>query len=447
MTDLYEEMPRSVRRDKSQEFDSSSSLDELVMPPSPDSLNVDDLLATLSAETFESSSDADAALAPVGSTSESGDQHASGELSLDDDLLNEQMAQHVEPELSPPAASVASAAVAQGQQRVEIGHLDLSPAGDPDAVYADGASSESVVQKPESFISKHKPKLVLGFIVVSLLGWGQYKKIQTSHVAQPAPHIEPYEAAIASMQSGDQNISPLEDAPFADEADLDAEALFAEGSAEGNLFQETAAASPVIPAQEEAVPESGESDLIGGNIAAGDQQQATNGAADGPGATAPTEAPVGSGQQTAEITTLKTTIEALEAERDSWKMQAEKALADLAALKSSAKPMVASKAPVAPAASQQKPAATAKPAAKPQLVTSRAAAKPAQAPQPAKSVAATKPRADVQYIGSFMSGDAWRAHVIVAGNVYELSKGQRIAGLTVDNVSGASVVINGHTYN
>jgi hypothetical protein len=53
---------------------------------------------------------------------------------------------------------------------------------------------------------------------------------------------------------------------------------------------------------------------------------------------------------------------------------------------------------------------------------------------------------EVQWLGSFMVGNAWHAHAIIAGSVYELSPGQRIAGLRVDNVTATGVKINGHEF-
>jgi hypothetical protein len=63
-----------------------------------------------------------------------------------------------------------------------------------------------------------------------------------------------------------------------------------------------------------------------------------------------------------------------------------------------------------------------------------------------KPAAASKPRGDVQFIGAFLSGDFWRAHVVIQGTVYELSKGQRVAGMTVEDVTASSVRIGGHDY-
>lgn len=329
-----------------------------------------------------------------------------------------------------------------------VGVLDQQQLESSEAGIVDLAEGSSTQKTSQGFIEKHKPKLVIAAVVLALLGMKFYQDAKKAELAAAAvPQIDPattqvQSAAIADMQQGDDYVSPLSSVPVIPGGDDAAVAIFGEDLAsmptdplpqpqpvESAAQAESPTAPPVFDpsAPMAAVPPVADLKPAVEPVAPVAPINPEPTPAQASATSETPAAPAAENPATDEVQKLKADLAKAEA-------RIKEAEAEIARLKDGgAKPRVAAAKPVS------KPA-TAKPRNEQRVVTS--AKKQSQAEQPA----ATAKRSDIQYIGSFLSGSAWGAHVVIAGNLYELSPGQRIANLKVDAVTGSGVTINGINY-
>jgi len=426
---FFDDLPVSTRRDKNDDAGPAtpSGMDDFVLPPSAEALNVDELLAGLTPPPVEQV-EQQAAVAPTVASEPVPQSDV-----LDMDLVEfpaEPVAQS-QPSVTPPLEPVRD--IDGIGESLSIADADpLSHGSNADA--AVGSATAAVAageEKADSFFQKHKAKIVLVVLLAVVGGWNYHKKQKAaemeaaqSAISQP---VAPYEAAIQQMQQGDQNISHLDpnaalpfdmQAPVGDGA---APASDPFGGAEdpfGSSSTPEVAQPAIDPFQQQ--PEAQQQTAV-----------APVETVEPPVTPAAEPAPVIAAPQDLQpvVDELTAKVASLEKERDDWKARALKA-------EESDKPTQAAQAQKPAASPRKEPVRT----QQARVVSSRPAAQPAQPKAPVTS----KP--EVQWLGSFMVGNAWHAHAIIAGSVYELSPGQRIAGLRVDSVTATGVKINGHEF-
>ncbi|MBD9428024.1 hypothetical protein IB232_22045 [Pseudomonas sp. PDM15] len=426
---FFDDLPVSTRREKSDDAGTSApgGMDDFVLPPSAEALNVDELLAGLTPPPVEQFEPQVSAAATVPS------EPAPQNDVLDMDLVEfpaspvDQSQPLVAPALEPVRdidGIGESLSIADADPLSHGSNTDAALGGATAAVAAEK-------EKSDSFFQKHKAKIVLVVLLAVVAGWNYHKKqkaaeMEASQAAISQP-VAPYEAAIQQMQQGDQNISHLDQnsaLPFDEQApagDAAAPAVDPFGGAEDPFGAPSTpeVAQPAIdPVQQQPVA----------------QQQtavAPVEAVEPPVTPAAEPAPVIAAPQDLQpvVDELKAKVASLEKERDDWKSRALKA-------EESVKPTQTAQAQKSAAAPRKEPVRT----QQARVVSSRPAAQPAQP----KATVGSKP--EVQWLGSFMVGNAWHAHAIIAGSVYELSPGQRIAGLRVDSVTSTGVKVNGHEF-
>ncbi|EPQ6932533.1 hypothetical protein ACUVZD_000176 [Pseudomonas aeruginosa] len=428
---FFDDLPVSTRREKSDDAGTATpgGMDDFVLPPSPEALNVDELLAGLTPPPVEQVEPQVNAAATVPS------EPAPQSDVLDMDLVEfpaEPGAQG-QPSVTPvlePVRDIDSFSEGLGIADADpLSHGSTAEAAMSATATATAAAEQ---QKADSFFQKHKAKIVLVVLLAVVAGWNYHKKQKAAELAASQASISqpvaPYESAIQQMQQGDQNISHLDPnaaLPFDTQApagDVAAPAVDPFGGAEdpfgASSTPEVAqpAATDPIQQQPEAQPQTA---------------VAPAKAIEPPVTPVAEPAPVVAAQQDLQpvVDELKAKVASLEKERDDWKARALKA-------EEGGKPTQAAQAQKPAAAPRKEPVRT----QQARVVSSRPAAQPAQSKAPVTS----KP--EVQWLGSFMVGNAWHAHAIIAGSVYELSPGQRIAGLRVDNVTATGVKINGHEF-
>ncbi|WAT32108.1 hypothetical protein [Pseudomonas sp. GXZC] len=421
---FFEDLPRSERRAKDDE-PATGNMNELVLPPAADMLSVDDLLinnapAPAEAPVSASSTDMLADLPPMPTTADTHPQSA-GDLPVDAVHLSVALPHSYAPTNEPAMDRHASVV---GLEELSLVQADPERAVFSEALQPASPSSEAAPAEgrktPVTFIEKHKPKLIIGVLVLAVVGWNQYKKHkaeETTAALTPVTQVAPYEAAIQHLQSGADNVSHLGASDPA--AALDAAAaksagddLFNGSSDDDKLFspgvQPSDAKAPVIiPAAPPVVlPQ--------------------------PTVVAPKEAelPAESKPKTSvpnELNTVREQLAVVSKERDEWKQRA------LDAEKN--QPKSKPSAPIKPAAA---------PVTKPRTIVEKPVHKVVSTKQAAP--AAEPVKSDVQYLGSFLVRDNWHAHMIIGGNVYEVSTGQKIAGQSIGNVSANGAFVNGREY-
>lgn len=425
---FFDDLPVSTRREKSDDAGTATpgGMDDFVLPPSAEALNVDELLAGLTPPPVEQVEPQVSAEATVPS-----------EPAPQSDVLDMDL---VEFPASPVAQSQPTVTPALEPVRDIDGFGDNLSIADPDPL-SHGSATDAAVgataavaagkEKSDSFFQKHKAKIVLVVLLAVVAGWNYHKKqkaaeMEASQAAISQP-VAPYEAAIQQMQQGDQNISHLDPnaaLPFDMQAPADdaaAPAVDPFGGAEdpfGSSSTPEVAQPAIDPVQQQPVA----------------QQQtpvAPVETVEPPVTPAAEPAPVIPAPQDLQpvVDELTAKVASLEKERDDWKARALKA-------EESGKPTQAAQAQKPAVAPRKEPVRT----QQARVVSSRPPAQPAQPKAPVTS----KP--EVQWLGSFMVGNAWHAHAIIAGSVYELSPGQRIAGLRVDSVTATGVKVNGHEF-
>lgn len=323
---------------------------------------------------------------------------------------------------------------------------DLSPplelvASDDDETVVDlpsAAKSAQSDEAPQSLLQKHKGKLIIAGVVAALIGLKQYQA--GKEVAPQQNYVDPasiqvQEAAIYDMVTGREDISPLPDpGAVPQSSDEEIASLFGDAVISGapvggespdplTPVSEPPVAAPVTP----VAPVAPVTPLVAGEISSA---ASSSFAAEPPAATTGAAESDQLAQLRAELAAVRGQLEAAQKEA--------------ATLKSVAAQKTAPTQAVQPARAEPKretPRTSARPAAQPA---------PARQAQAVRAPASTSPvaskRSDIQYIGSFLRGNQWGAHVVIAGNLYELSAGQRIAGLKVDEVTGSGVSINGINY-
>lgn len=421
---FFDDLPVSSRRDKAEDDagPEQDGMDDFVLPPSPEALNVDELLAGLTPPA---------------------DQTESAQVSVDPPKLSDPSPQPdvldmdlIDFQSEPAVASQATISPVLEPVR-DIDSLDAGlamPDADPlsqglASAAAVSSAAEERQAKPETFLQKHKAKIVLVVLLAVVAGWNYHKKQKEAELAasQAAVNqpIAPYEAAIQQMQEGDQNVSHLDQGaalPFdvpASTAQVPAPTADPFGGAED-------------PFGEASMPEAAPVAVEAPQQAQVEQQAAAVPDVEAPQQVSPVAdpAPVNTTLPDLQpvVDDLKAKVTSLEKERDEWKARALKA-------EEGGKPVQSTQAPKQ-AAPRREPVKT----QQAKVVSSRSTA---QAVQP-KATVSSKP--EVQWLGSFMVGNAWHAHAIIAGSVYELSPGQRIAGLRVDNVTATGVKVNGHEF-
>lgn len=433
MSEFNEQFPQDLPRPAKRQ-----ASDEAELPPDESMLSADDLLVGIpepmgsvapTEQAQDSADDLLMSLPPEAGASSHLDMAPAAEPAYDRSVV----ADHAHLQDEPLELSIKYDGHAQQQ-------LESSEAG-----IVDLAAGSSTQKTSQGFIEKHKPKLVIAAVVLALLGMKFYQDAKKAELAAAAvPQIDPattqvQSAAIADMQQGDDYVSPLSSVPVIPGGDDAAVAIFGEDLAnmptdplpqpqpvESAAQVESPTAPPVFdPSAPMAVvpPVAGLKPAVEPVAPINPEPAPAQ-----PAATSETPAEATAEQPAAdEVQKLKADLAKAEA-------RIKEAEAEIARLKDGgAKPRAAAAKPVS------KPA-TAKPRNEQRVVTS--AKKGSQAEPPA----ATAKRSDIQYIGSFLSGSAWGAHVVIAGNLYELSPGQRIANLKVDAVTGSGVTINGINY-
>lgn len=418
MTDqFFDELPRSERRTKEDE-QPAGNMSELVLPPAADMLNVDELLnvsvpAPAAPDSAVSSIDILADLPPMPTTADVHPQPVA-------DVQIEPVQLSVAP-LAPTPVSVNGHASSHQAPPVNMEDISLvqpdpEPLSFSESAIPASQPDEAAVEaskKPASFFEKHKPKVVIGAIVLAIIGWNQYKKAQTEATAAaeaPVAQVAPYEAAIQHLQSGADNVSHLGAADSA--AAFDGDDLFNGSSDDDKLFSPGAQPLETKPAVN--APAANVAPLpIASSPAQKDSAL--------PAESSPMP------QEPGEVTAIKDQLVQMTKERDDWKARA------LSAEK--LQPKARPSEPVKTAAS---------PAAKPKTIVERPAQKVVSTKPASPPVESRKP--DVQYLGSFLVKDNWHAHMIIAGTVYEVSSGQKIAGLAISNVSATGAFVNGREY-
>lgn len=467
MNEFQDQFPQTLPRPPKRQ-----TSDDVVLPPDESMLSADDLLMGIPEPVTQQA-------APV---EESSDQSDDLLMSLPPEAMGDTEASMlpVEPEVTFGSASSESAilvdeplelsihydndaAQEQGLGRyaeadelnaveanpVRFGVLDQQQFEASESAVVDLPESSAAPEKPQGFFEKHKPKLVIAVVILILFGLKVHQDGKKAELAAAAvPLIDPattqvQSAAIADMQQGPADVSPLNPVSGMAEAG-DAEAIFGEDLANEPVVPLPPPAGqptePVAPVgTDAAVPATAVEPIAAIQPIGVVEPVASETPPVAPVATE--QAPVPSAEQivapadsqVAEGTeTLKSDLARAEA-------RLKEAEAEIAKLKGEAeKPNEAASKPVTKASAAKAPAV------KPQRehrVVSTAKAKP-QASRPAASAK----RSDIQYIGSFLNGSNWGAHVVIAGNLYELSAGQRIASLKVDSVTGSGVTINGVNY-
>lgn len=426
---FFDDLPVSTRRDKTDDAGTAtpSGMDDFVLPPSAEALNVDELLAGLTPPPVEQV-ELQATVAPTVASEPAPQSDV-----LDMDLVEfpaEPVAQS-QPLVTPSLEPVRD--IDGIGESLSIADADpLSHGSNADA--AVGSATAAVAageEKADSFFQKHKAKIVLVVLLAVVGGWNYHKKQKAaemeagqSAISQP---VAPYEAAIQQMQQGDQNISHLDpnaalpfdmQAPVGDGAAPAADPFGGAEDPFGSSSTPEVAQPAIDPVQQQ--PEAQQQTAVAPVETV--EQPVTPAAEPAPVIAAPQDLqPV--------VDELTAKVASLEKERDDWRERALKA-------EGSGKPAQAAQAQKPAAAPRKEPVRT----QQARVVSSRPAAQPAQPKAPVTS----KP--EVQWLGSFMVGNAWHAHAIIAGSVYELSPGQRIAGLRVDSVTATGVKINGHEF-
>ena len=320
---------------------------------------------------------------------------------------------------------------------------------------ASTVSADAPVSEPDkqSFVQKNKAALVIGAVVIGLLVLK--KQSATKIVEKPPVAQEPIEIAVDRLQEGDQNVG------------VGTGAAQTEAPSFGFVVDNV----PAGGANSEADPFAGSETPNAATAPAGESaaQQAQANAS--PAQPKPADqAPVA--EKAAAVAPVATPAAGSDAEKQIAKLQAENqslrdrlAASEKLVAELQAKGAAQSKKPEPSKPEPSKPAVAVKSdaAAKPKTQKAHAsAAKPeeheAQAkPSSLSTVTAVKPatqaaevqspaRSDVQFLGSFRSGDTVRAHALIGNNVMEVSAGQKIGGLTIESVSMEGVRINGHTY-
>lgn len=420
---FFEDLPRSERRTKDDEH-AAGDMNELVLPPAADMLSVDDLLINTAPSPAEapvpvSSTDMLADLPPMPTI---GDNHATSTTDLhvapaplSVAPLDSTYSPIDEPDVArpPPAVSL---------EELSLVQADPEHAGFSEALPPVGPSSETVAaegrKKPASFFERHKPKLIIGVLVLAVIGWNQYKKNKaeaTTAATVPVTQVAPYEAAIQNLQSGADNVSHLGATDPGAALDAAAAKSASDELFNGSIDDDKLFASSTQPSDVKApinAPVTVPATLPPASDVAPKE------------AALPVEA---STPTSVELNAVKEQLALVSKERDDWKhraLEAEKIQPKprpTEPTKTAAAPIVKSKTPV------EKPVQ--------KVVSTKPAARAAEAP-----------KADVQYLGSFLVQDNWHAHMIIGGNVYEVSSGQKIAGMSISNVSATGASVNGREY-
>lgn len=336
-----------------------------------------------------------------------------------------------------------------GDGAVRLGVVDQQQleASESDSDIADLPPSTAGEEKPQGFVEKHKSKLVIVAVVLGLIGMKMYQDGKKAELAATAvPPIDPattqvQSAALEDMQKGELYVSPLpagSDELVGDDPAVDA-------ILGGDLASQPV--DPLLPPVEQAPVQTVEPMAAAAPVAS---TEAANPVAPiAPAEPTVTEAPVApateqaplqpAGQPVVPVAAAAKTVSGdevakLKADLARAEARLKEAEAEIARLKAgAAKPQSSASQLVAKAS-----------AAKPHRET-RVISTAKKQSQPSRPAASAK-RSDIQYIGSFLSGSNWGAHVVIAGNLYELSAGQRIANLKVDSVTGSGVTINGVNY-
>ena len=432
--DFPQEMPRPTKR----------QTEDVALPPDESMLSADDLLlgipepmtsAAPTEQTHENSDDLLMELPPeamVDAQKEAGQPASKNDESLE---LSIQFDNDEPREMSMPT----------GDDTVRLGVVDEQQleASESDSDVVDLPPSTAGEGKPQGFVEKHKSKLVIVAVVLGLIGMKMYQDGKKAELAANAvPPIDPattqvQSAALEDMQKGELYVSPLP--AGSDELagdDPAVEAIFG-----GDLASQPV--DPLTPRMEQAPVQTVEP--VAAAAPAASTEAVNPLATIAPVEPIVTEAPVApateqaplqpAGQPVAPVAAAAETVsgdEVAKLKSDLARAEArlKEAEAEIARLKAGAAK------PQSPASKQVAKAS----AAKPHRVST--AKKQSQPSRPAASAK----RSDIQYIGSFLSGSNWMAHVVIAGNLYELSAGQRIASLKVDSVTGSGVTINGINY-
>lgn len=418
---FFEDLPRSERRTKDDEH-VAGNMDELVLPPAADMLSVDDLLISSAPPPAEasapvSSADMLADLPPVPTTD---DTHSPSTTDV-----------HITPApltvapLDSTYSTISEPAVARHNSAVSLEELALVQVDPEHVVFTETLppvkpSNEAAAEgrnKPLSSFEKHKPKLIIGVLILALIGWNQYKKHKvetTAATTAPVTQVAPYEAAIQNLQAGADNVSHLGATDPQSALDVAAAKSAGDDLFNGSSDDDKLFASSSQPSDMKAP--------INAPVAA----PATLPAAS-VGAQKDAALPVEPSQPTSiELNAVKEQLALVSKERDDWKHRA------LEAEKNQPKSMpVPSKTTAAPIVKPRVPVE--KPVQK--VVSTKSAAPAAEAP-----------KADVQYLGSILVQGNWHAHMIIGGNVYEVSSGQKIAGMSISNVSATGASVNGREY-
>ncbi len=472
MSDFQDQFPQDLPRTKKREV-----TDELVTPPDESMLSADDLLMGVPepvpapAQPEKHHDDVDdmilelppEVLQASQASSDPYEQQLSESVEAykPADPLGDSLEMSIQYDADEQEAAPSNA----GTPRFGVLDQQQLEASDGDSDIVDLGPSTAVQDKPQSFIEKHKPKLVIVAVVLALGGMKFYQDTQKAQLAAAKPpQIDPattqvQSAAIADLQQGEEYVSPLpveQGDPAA--SDGSADAMFGEDLASlptsplpppGNPMEvspapqveqvpEVAPTAPVAPIAPEApvaavapIGEATPAQPVEVPPAADLAQPVAAVQPEVPAQSAGIEpsVPPAAAQDSEEVTRLKAELAQAEA-------RLKEAEAMIAQLKAGA---------VKAAPAESKPVAKATTAKPQRIVSSAKHQAQSHRTQTSQSVAAKK-RSDIQYIGSFLSGSSWGAHVVIAGNLYELSAGQRIANLKVDSVTGSGVTINGVNY-
>ncbi|MDC6536507.1 hypothetical protein LN429_15490 [Pseudomonas syringae] len=420
---FFEDLPRSERRTKDDEH-VAGDMNELVLPPAADMLSVDDLLISSApspavAPAPVSSADMLADLPPMPTIGDSNSPSTT-------DLHIEPAPLSVAP-LDSTYSSINEPEVVRHNPTVSLEELTLVQPDPEHVVFTEAPppvspSNEAVAaegrKQPLSFFEKNKPKLIIGVLVLAVIGWNQYKKYKaetTAAATAPVTQVAPYEAAIQNLQAGADNVSHL-------------------GATDPGAALDAAAAKS---AGDELFNGSSDDDkLFASNTQPSDVKAPINAPVTAPATlppasvVAPKDAALSiepSPPTSLELNTVKEQLALVSKERDDWKHRALEAEKN----QPKSKPAEPAKTTVAPIVKPKTPVE--KPVQK--VVSTKPTAPAAEAP-----------KADVQYLGSFLVQDNWHAHMIIGGNVYEVSSGQKIAGMSISNVSATGASVNGREY-
>jgi hypothetical protein len=440
-------------------------LDDIVLAPDDDILDIDDMLLSIDAD-------------PVTQAKPEVELVPAPAESVDPDVMDLGIQVELPPETDYSVEYRANDGDADVVRDEPVSFATLDADDEPVTPAPAGRRSvlegtEPQVEKQQTALDKHKPKIVFAAIIAVLIGWSQYKKSEEQKAAQVAAanqsqgQIDPYKEAIKEIQTGTESVSHLPNpdwpemggasetgsatepwVPVGGVPEVEAPAPQADSPLASEAgTQPVVDAAPVIP-DAEVAPVAPVTEVV----------------------PVPEVAPVApvtdvvevvetpSGSQESEASTTNAEVEArwnglsdAAPEQAAANEVIESLTKEVADLKKSLTEITQRAEKAERALAEAVKAATAKPASR--AVTTSSAAKPVskQQPvtskqQPVKPKQESAARSDIKYIGSFLQGGDWRAHVIIGGNLYELSRGQKIAGLTVSAVNQDGVVLDAITY-